>query len=329
MQARGAGAGGGLVVVVAAWALASASACGTSPGRSGDGFDAGGGSGSGGSGSGGSGSGGSGSSSGFGTFGDAGAGGEGGSGGAGCSQAAEYVYVIDVTGTMYQFNPPTLAFTQVGQVTCASSQFFSMAVDRNAVAWVLAQDGSVVKYDINAKTCTPTTFAPNQHNFDTFGMGFSADAAGSSNETLFVSDSELYTASAGGLAKIDTTALTLSPIATYNLGYNGKRAEMTGSGDGRLFAAFEGTPYVVAEIDKTTAQIKSQAPQTPINYPPDSSNFAFAFWGGDFWLFVGPGGTTDVFQYQTSSGMTTKRETEQFEIVGAGVSTCAPTTPPQ
>lgn len=328
MRARGAGAG--LVVVVAVWALATAPACGASPGRSGDGFDAGGGgSGSGGSGSGGSGSGGSGSSSGFGAFGDGGAGSGSGGGGSGCSQAAEYVYVIDVTGTMYQFNPPTLAFTQVGQVSCASSQFFSMAVDRNAVAWVLAQDGSVVKYDINAKTCTPTTFAPNQHDFDTFGMGFSTDAAGSSNETLFVSDSELYMASAGGLAKIDTTALTLSPIAQYNQGFNGKRAEMTGTGDGRLFAAFEGTPYVVAEIDKTTASIKSQAPQTPINYPPDSSNFAFAFWGGDFWLFVGPGGTTDVFQYQTSGNMTTKRTTENFEIVGAGVSTCAPTTPPQ
>jgi hypothetical protein len=326
MRVRGNGAG--LVVVVAAWALAAAPACGASPGRSGDGFDAGGGgSGSGGSGSGGSG--GSGSSSGFGTFGDAGAGGEGGGGGPGCSKAAEYVYVIDVTGTMYQFNPPTLAFSQVGQVTCASSQFFSMAVDRNAVAWVLAQDGHVVKYDINAKTCTPTTYSPNQHNFQTFGMGFSTDAAGSANETLFVSDSELTTPTMGGLAKIDTTALTLTPVGNYNLGFNGKRAEMTGTGDGRLFAAFEGTPYVVAEIDKTTATIKMEAPQTPINYPPDSSNFAFAFWGGDFWLFVGPGGTTDVFQYQPSNNMTTKRQTEQFEIVGAGVSTCAPTTPPQ
>lgn len=329
MRVRGASAG--LVVVAAAWALASAPACGPSPGRSGEGFDAGGGSGSGESGSGGNGSGGSGSSSGFGNFGDGGGGEGGGSsgGGPGCSKAAEYVYVIDVNGTMYQFNPPTLAFTQVGQVTCASSQFFSMAVDRNAVAWVLAQDGSIVRYDINAKSCTPTTYGKNQHNFLTFGMGFSTDAAGSSNETLFVSDSELLTQSSGGLAKIDTSALMLTPIGAYNQGFNGRRAEMTGTGDGRLFAAFEGTPYVVAEIDKTNANIKSQAPQTPINYPPDSSNFAFAFWGGDFWLFVGPGATTDVFQYQPSNGMTTKRETESFEIVGAGVSTCAPTTPPQ
>lgn len=311
-------------------AACAVAACGVSPGRSTDGFDAGKGASSGGGGSGSGGGGGSGSGSGGITnFGDGG-GGEGGPSNApGCSQAAEYVYVIDVNGTMYQFNPPTLAFTQVGQVSCASSQFFSMAVDRNAVAWVLAQDGSIVRYDINAKTCTPTTYAPNQQGFSTFGMGFSADAAGSSNETLFVSDSELYSQSTGGLAKIDTSALSLSPVAKYDSGFDGRRAEMTGTGDGRLFAAFEGTPYVVAEIDKTTAHIMSQAPQTPINYPPDMSNFAFAFWGGDFWLFVGPGATTDVFQYQPSTGATTKRETEQFEIVGAGVSTCAPTTPVQ
>jgi hypothetical protein len=309
--------------------LASVLACGASPGRSGDGFDGGGGGGNGGSGSGGSGgNGSSGSSGGFGAFGDGG-GGEGSIVAPGCSAAAEFVYVIDVNGAMYQFNPPTLAFTQVGQVTCASSQFFSMAVDRNAVAWVLAQDGSIVRYDINAKTCTPTTYAMNQNGFQTFGMGFSSDAAGSVNETLFVSDSELVTPTMGGLARIDTSALTLTPVGHYDQGFNGRRAEMTGTGDGRLFGAFEGTPYVVAEIDKTTAQIMSQAPQTPINYPPDSSNFAFAFWGGDFWLFVGPGATTDVFQYQPSNGMTTKRETESFEIVGAGVSTCAPTTPPQ
>ena len=86
---------------------------------------------------------------------------------------------------------------------------------------------------------------------------------------------------------------------------------------------------MVAEIDKQTAHIKSVAPQNAINYPPDSSNFAFAFWGGDFWLFVGPGTSTDVFQYQPSTNTTTKRTTETFEIVGAGVSTCAPTTPPQ
>ena len=229
---------------------------------------------------------------------------------------------------MYKFDPPSLMFTQVGTVTCAGAGAFSMSVDRNAVAWVLVQNGTIVRYDIVNHTCTTTAYATGQHSFQTFGMGFSADAPGSAAETLFVSDSELTTASTGGLAKIDTTSLMLAPVGQYDQ-LMGRRAEMTGTGDGRLFGAFEGSPYVVAEIDKQTAHIKSVAPQAAINYPPDTSNFAFAFWGGDFWLFVGPGSSTDVFQYKPSTNTTTKRTTETFEIVGAGVSTCAPTTPPQ
>ena len=121
--------------------------------------------------------------------------------------------------------------------------------------------------------------------------------------------------------------LTLHTVGTYDKVQ--ARAEMTGTGDARLFAAFEGSPYVVAEVGKSTALVMSQAPQSAINYAPGSSNFAFAFWGGDFYLFVGPGSSTDVFRYRPSDGSTTKLTTVQFEIVGAGVSTCAPTTPPK
>ncbi len=129
-----------------------------------------------------------------------------------------------------------------------------------------------------------------------------------------------------GLAKIDTATLTLTPVGMYDK--LDARAELTGTGDARLFGAFEGTPYDVAQIEKTDAKILSEAMQTAINYAPDTSNFAFAFWGGDFWLFVGPGTSTDVFHYVVSTGVTTKVKTVSFEIVGAGVSTCAPIVPP-
>src|SRR5215467_13439782 len=63
----------------------------------------------------------------------------------GCSAAATFVYVVDVVGTMYKFDPPTGIFTTVGAVSCANGQAFSMSVDRNAVAWVLLQNGNLVK----------------------------------------------------------------------------------------------------------------------------------------------------------------------------------------
>ena len=129
-----------------------------------------------------------------------------------------------------------------------------------------------------------------------------------------------------GLARIDLKTLTLLPIGKYDK--INARAEMTGTGDARLFAAFEGTPYNVVEVNKANAKILSQAPQTAVSYPQGGSNFAFAFWGGDFWLFVGPGTSTEVFQFKPATGVTTKVSSTSAQIVGAGVSTCAPTKPP-
>jgi hypothetical protein len=200
-----------------------------------------------------------------------------------------------------------------------------MAIDRNAIAWVLAADGTIVKYDLNSKSCTPAAFRAGQNGFTWFGMGFSSDTAGGTAETLFVSD---WGPQALGLAKIDTSSLKLSPIAQYGQ-LQGQHAELTGTGDGRLFGAFEGSPLVAAEIDKATAHIKSTAPQPGVL----GGNLAFAFWGGDFWIFgasaANPGLWSDFFQYRPSTNTTTPRGTAKFEVVGAGVSTCAPTTPPQ
>jgi len=205
-----------------------------------------------------------------------------------------------------------------------------MAVDRNGTAWVVFLDGHLFKVKTSDASCTATSYVPGQSGFTTFGMGFASNFKGSADETLFVSSSSasaMNPATPQRLAKIDLTTLALSVVGTYDK--TNARAELTGTGDGTLFGAFEGTPYVVSEIDKSSASILSMAPQTAISYPPNGSNFAFAFWGGDFWLFVGPGSNTDVFHYQPSTGMTTKISTESFEVVGAGVSTCAPTIAPK
>jgi hypothetical protein len=253
--------------------------------------------------------------------------GSGGGTPSGCIMGTQFVYTLAEDNTLYSFYPPTLTFTPIGMLNCQDGAGpFSMAVDRNGTAWVVYSDGTLWNVDTSNANCTPTSYIPGQHGFTTFGMGFSTNAPGSDQETLFVSDSTTLNGTTMGLAKIDTAQLTLTPIGMYDK--LNARAEMTGTGDARLFGAFEGTPYIVAQIEKTDAKILSEAPQNPIMYAPDTSNFAFAFWGGDFWLFVGPGTSTDVFHYQPSTGMTTKVMTVQFEIVGAGVSTCAPIKPP-
>lgn len=248
-----------------------------------------------------------------------------------CSDQTGAIYTLDADNSLYRFDPPTLDFTLIGVLDCPSvaASPYSMAVARDGTAWTVFTDGTLYKVDTTNAHCTSTSFVPGQSGWTTFGMGFSTDTPGGTSETLYISEAK-YDASVTttkGLGKIDLQTMTLTPIGMYDK--VDARAELTGSGDARLFGAFEGTPYDLVEIDKGSAQIKSQAPQNSINYPPDTSNFAFAFWGGDFYLFVGPGTSTDVFHYKPSDGTTTKVKSVSYEIVGAGVSTCAPLTMPK
>jgi hypothetical protein len=59
----------------------------------------------------------------------------------------------------------------------------------------------------------------------------------------------------------------------------------------------------------------------------DIDTFAFATWGGDFWLFIresGMGNHTDVYQVDSSGNLSKRITNIGFDVVGAGVSTCAP-----
>ena len=253
-------------------------------------------------------------------------GGSGGGTSAACSAESQFVYVLDSGANLYKFDPPQLSFAPIGMLNCpAGGTPFSMAVDRNANAWVVYTNGSLFKVDTKTAGCTPTLFKPGQAGFVTFGMGFSTDGPGSAKDTLFVSQIDLLGGTTG-LGVIDTQSLVLTPVGMYD--QLDARAELTGTGDGKLFGAFEGNPWVVAQIDKSNAKILSQAQQTQITSSPGGSNFAFAFWGGSFWLFIGPGTSTDVYQYDPAAKSTVKKKTESFAIVGAGVSTCAPIKPP-
>jgi hypothetical protein len=194
-----------------------------------------------------------------------------------------------------------------------------MAVDRSGVAWVLYTDGSVFHVSTADASCTVTAFPGGGPGFSQFGMGFVADAPGSTSETLFVAS-----AASGQLGKIDTSSLKLSVVGSYDAVFDA--AELTGTSAARLYGFFTSSPPIVAEIDPKTAKILSQAPQPSVAI---GSAWAFAFWGGDFWLFTAPGVASRVDRYRPSDGTTvTMKSNVGFNIVGAGVSTCAPLEPP-
>jgi hypothetical protein len=250
--------------------------------------------------------------------------GGGGNTGPGCSEEAKLVYVVGQGNELYKFDPPSLAFTQVGIIDCPQNGGFatpfSMAVARNGSALVLFSDGKLYRVDTTNAACTATTYQPGQATLLTFGMGYVSDAPGSEAETLYVGDYE-----GKGIGKIDTDTMTMTFIGPYDT-LSGP-AEMTGTGDARLFGFFLSNPVNVAEIDKTSGDILSQAPQPTVTI---GSAWAFAFWGGDFWLFTNPSNfSSQVDRYQPSTGMTTTvKQNVGISIVGAGVSTCAPVEPP-
>jgi hypothetical protein len=238
-----------------------------------------------------------------------------------------YIYVITDSNELVRFYPPDLSFTSIGTIECPDTNGtpYSMAVDRQGVAYVVFSDGQLFRVSTLTASCKATGFVPQQNGFPpTFGMGFSSNA-GDPGETLFVSG--LADADAGTnaqLASIDTSTFELTNLGHFSQPIGDP--ELTGTKDARLFGFGPGVPDThLSEIEKSTAEVKSdvllQLGQS------QQSAWAFAFWGGDFYFFTQndqgitivnrytPGGPTQVPVVTTADGLI---------IVGAGVSTCAP-----
>jgi hypothetical protein len=309
--------------------VAAAVACGGASSKQ-DGFASGDGGNGGGSGSGGGSSGASSS----GTFGDGGGNSSNSSGGSDCTgQAADYVYVLSAENDLYSFAPDKKVFTKIGPLGCTTSLSpNSMAVDRSATAYVnyVADDdstGQIFQVSTTDASCTgPLMTMPS--GWQRVGMGYSTNNAGSTAETLYVAG----VGGGVGLGLVDFGIKTVGPIGPFTGSLAGQNAELTGTGDGRLYGFFTTAPVEVAEITKTNGSTQTPVPMTGVKVPND---WAFSFWGGHFYLYTsqgqGTGNGSNVTDYDPVGGTvnTTFMTAIGFDIVGAGVSTCAPTTAPQ
>jgi hypothetical protein len=241
---------------------------------------------------------------------------------------ATLVYVLTEDSALYSFYPPTLAFSEIGVIACrggGSSSPFSMAVDRRGIAYSVFANGDLFRIDTASAACQPTPFLPNQAGFTTFGMGYTANT-GDAGETLFVAEATVSgltnKPNSKGLATVDTTSYALTFVAPFAPTIPGP--ELTGTSDGRLYAFFtnaSGSGSHIVEVDKTTGAILADNALT-VGTPADA--YAFAFWGGEFWVFTSPGTTSQVTRFDPATKTETLAANFGHVIVGAGVSTCAP-----
>jgi hypothetical protein len=263
----------------------------------------------------------------------------------GCSDAAKLVYVVDSNNTLSSFDPATKMFKDLGTLSCpaaSDAQPFSMGVDRNATAYVLYSgvdpfSGAVTSTEIfkvdttqTGLPCTKTTFAGTP-DFKQFGMGFSTDSAMGSTDTLFIAGSPGVGTGTTKLAKLDITTMQPTTIGSIT-----GDPELTGTGSAELWAFFPSdttgaTDPKVGKLDKATGTLSTPFTLTALKGIPNA--WAFAFWGGDYWVFLakstsGPlptPGKTVVYQIDGNSGsIKGMTDTVTRTIVGAGVSTCAP-----
>ena len=255
-------------------------------------------------------------------------GGDGGNGdgsnGDGCSDAAKLVYVVDSNNKLSKFDPMTKTFTDLGNLSCPAgfgATPFSMSIDRDTNAWVLYSDTDLYKVNTTSLMCTATSWST-QLGLAQFGMGFSTDTAGGTVDTLFV---------AGGAGPTVPTS-TLATLSTSNMTAQGRGTvtgwpELTGTGNAELWGFFPSAGGArIEKLDKTTGTALTTFQLPSLAGEPMA--WAFAAWGGDFWIFLMKGTETQTTVYQvggTTGQIKGTTAAPGRRIVGAGVSTCAPT----
>jgi len=233
-----------------------------------------------------------------------------------CTDTADLVYVLSRDdGTLYTFDPASLTFTSLGRLSCGTSQTpGSMAVSRDGAAYVRYADNTVYAVDLATMRCSATSYA--DRRFDSFGMGYATNTSDTWRD-------KLYVANATSLGVLDPSTWTITPVGRMS-----SQSELTGNADGELWAFLPlETPAELVELDKATGATVETIRLPGFPDPGDIDTFAFATWDGDFYVFVreyGMGSSTDVIKVTRTGAMTTVLEDIGFDIVGAGVSTCAP-----
>lgn len=247
-----------------------------------------------------------------------------------CTELARWIYLVDSGNALLRFEPDSGTLTPIGNLACPSGGAtpFSMAVDRSASALVLHSDHRLYRVSTVDASCTATTYVPNQLGFELFGMGFVSDSEGSTLEHLFVAGGAELGIGGGSstLGRIDLPAFSVA-----SLGAVSGSPELTGTGTGELWGFFpDASPMAVRQINKANGSTLREIDVSAVD-PSGfgaASAWAFAYWGGRFYIFYQGllDSSTSIYRVTPDTRVVEPvRMNIGYRIVGAGVSTCAPT----
>jgi len=240
-----------------------------------------------------------------------------------CTGDLRLIYVVTRdTWQLYRFDPETLTFSLVGNLDCPRTNGWphSMAIDRHGVAWIYMGGSVVAQVRLDNLACEEVllTEAPTQGlNIvqGLGGMGFVADDSDAGESLYFCGQ---Y------VRRLDPLSLRMTLVGPTPQG--AQICELTGTGDRQLFA-YVYTNGVVTQLDPSSAAEIQRYPTGAIS----TGSFAFAQWGGDFYIFGTSGSdvqTHNVTRYSPTTGEAkVVLEDTGYDVIGAGVSTCAPYKP--
>ncbi len=242
-----------------------------------------------------------------------------------CDPDVLFIYLVSSQNQLYRYDPVNLDIELVGSLSCPTrfgGSPFSMAVSRSGRAYSVFSTGELFRISVKNAACSATDWEPRQlGDFGVFGMGYAIDDDGR-GESLHVADIQ-FGAPSRGLGTIDPDDdFALRFIGPFSEN-PGDAIELTSADDGELYGYFLGGDGggTIVRIDKANGDIL-EAVGLPIG--GGGGSLAFAYYGGDFYIFTGGGGGSTVTRYRPSDGTVTELQTFAEDIVGAGVTTCDP-----
>jgi hypothetical protein len=234
-----------------------------------------------------------------------------------CTDSSDLIYTVDKnTQKMYLYDPENNAFSLLGSLPCDDWGWEgdpgSMSVSRDGYAYVRYSGGLLYEVDVTNLSCEEAGFTSS--SFGAFGMGYATHT----NNTW---QDQLYVANSDSIASLDPQSGQMTTIGNMP-----SQSELTGNAAGELWAFLPlEQPAQLAQIDKQTGNIIDSISLNSFSLE-NLDTFAFASWGGDFYLFVRLyGDSTKVFKVDRNGTQTEVLSDTGLNIVGAGVSTCAPT----